>query len=109
MKRIQIHSTAKPKSRALNPAIASITRGLSNRRATSAPAHSPTCEAAQAQIGVRSQPTTSKECASHRGTVVLLPLAREDDESEHDQRHREPRSEERRVGKEFRSRWAPYH
>src|SRR6266487_3572675 len=89
MKRTQVHSTANPNSRAPAPAMANMTKGFSNRSATSAPSHRPTCEAAHAHAGVSSHPTTTSKCAIHLGTVPL-PLAGDRDD-------REPRKYEREA------------
>src|SRR5438552_314083 len=48
MKRTQVQSTANPNTSAPAPAMASMTRGFSNRSATSAASQRPTCDAAQA-------------------------------------------------------------
>jgi len=69
MNRIQVQSTANPKINAPAPAIASMRTGFSNRSATSAPNHKPTCDAAHAQPGVNSHPNTTSKCAIHLGTV----------------------------------------
>src|SRR5262245_3571657 len=69
MNRTQIHNTVNPNRNAPAPAIASITRGLVNLSATSAPSHRPTCEAAHAHPGVSSHPRTSNAWAIHLGTV----------------------------------------
>ena len=89
MNRTQVQSTAKPNRNALAPAMASMTTGLSNRSATSAPSHNPTWDAAHAQPGVNSQPTTTRKCAIHLGTVAL-PFASQSNQRENDEREHEP-------------------
>src|SRR6185295_656283 len=69
MKRTQVQSTANPNRKAPAPAMTSMTTGFTNRSATSAPSHKPTCDAAHAQAGVISHPTTTSKCAIHLGTV----------------------------------------
>src|SRR5881394_2551261 len=69
MNRTQTQRTANPHSSAPQPAMDSMTMGLSNRSATKAPSQRPTWEATHAQAGVSSHPTTTSRCASHLGTV----------------------------------------